>query len=263
MQTLLKKHKLHVILISTVALSVGFGWLYQNATGTLCYSKLAFIYTGNVIFWIASIRPIDLAFKKQFKTYNLFLSLIFIGLPVLLLNQVLVYLFVEVLFSLLYTCEANLLLSELILTNDLLSNIIAFGVIVLGTNCSSIIKRFSTKEKDFTNDASHICIKQNGTIHKIDPFDIVLLEADNNAVNIHTTQKRFVQYGRLKDWEQKLHSAGLVRVHRSFIINKQFIQKYQTKPSGDGILTLSTGETIRVSRNYKSNLYMHGQLLPN
>ena len=248
--------KLQLSLFFTVALTVGLGWIYQEASGTLCYSKLAFVYLGNIIFWSASVKPVSKAFTRKVRKKKLFVSFVLVGLPTLIFNQLIVYFFVEGLFSLFYSCESNLLLSELILTNGLLSNFVALIIIIVGTNYENILLKFREK-----NDSENIHLKQNGSIHVIKPSDIVMLEADNNAVNIHTTNKRFVQYGRLKDWEAKLRNNGLIRVHRSFIINKEYIQAFQTKPSGDGILTLYNGDKIKVSRNYRSNLYYNGRML--
>lgn len=254
-------HKIRLALFSTVGLTVALGWIYQHASGTLCYSKLAFIYAGNIAFWMASIRPVGRVFARQLKTTNLFRSLLSIGFLTLLFNQLIVYFFVEGLFAAFFSCESNILLSELILTNGLLSNFIAFFIIIIGTNYDSVLQKFRKEPSEENGKSNPICIKQNGSTHLIRPHEIVKVEADNNAVNIHTSHKRFVQYGRLKDWEVQFKAAGLIRVHRSFIVNKNYIQAYQSKPSGDGVITLATGEKVKVSRNYRSNLYSQGQLL--
>ncbi|GAB4235541.1 MAG: hypothetical protein Tsb0034_09750 [Ekhidna sp.] len=257
----MKSAKLNLALLSTVAFTVGLGWIYQQASGTLCYSKLGFIYLGNILFWLAAIKPITSLFSKQLEKQNLLLSLAKVGLITLLFNQLIIYFFVEGLFSLLYSCGSNILLSELILTNGLLSNSIAFILIILGTSYDEIIKKFKIEYSSRTAKSNLLYIKQNGVIHLIQPSEIVKLAADNNAVNIYTRDKRFVQYGRLKDWEERLRHEGLVRVHRSFIINREYIQTYQSKPSGDGLITLYNGEKVKVSRNYRPNLYFNGQLI--
>ncbi|GAB4248398.1 MAG: hypothetical protein Tsb0034_27750 [Ekhidna sp.] len=257
----MKSAKLHLALLSTVALTVGLGWVYQQASGTLCYAKLGFVYLGNIIFWLAAIKPVSNLFGRQLERQNIWHSLVKVGLVTLLFNQLIVYFFIEGLFSLLFSCESHILFSELILTNGLLSNSIAFVLIIIGTNYDEVIGKFKQSATVNSTKSNLLYIKQNGTIHLIQPSEIVKLEADNNAVNIYTKDKRFVQYGRLKDWEERLKSNGLVRVHRSYIINKAYIQTYQTKPSGDGLITLFNGEKVKVSRSYRPNLYCNGQLI--
>lgn len=130
----------------------------------------------------------------------------------------------------------------------------------MGTCHEEINLKFRNTSSGWAQQESVVCIKQNGVTHRITITDIIRIEADNNAVNIYTATKRFVQYGRLKDWEQKTLNSELVRVHRSSIVNTLFVQAYQAKPSGDGIVTLLNGDKIRVSRNFKSNLYSNGRL---
>ena len=249
--------KISLSLLSTIALTIGLGWIYQQSSGILCYSKLAFIYAGNIIFWFTAIKPVRIVFEKQMEKRNLFASAFNVGLITLLFNQLIIYCFVEGLFAAFYSCESHILLSELILTNGLLSNFITFMLIIIGTSADKILQKF----KRDASPASIISIKQNGITHRVNSEEIVKVEADNNAVHIYTSNKRFVQYGRLKDWEKQLSNVGLVRVHRSFIVNKNFIETYQSKTNGDGILTLHNGDRIRVSRNYRTNLYMHGKLI--
>ncbi len=257
----MKSTKLNLALLCTIAFTVGLGWVYQHASGTLCYSKLGFIYAGNILFWMAAIRPISSLFSKQLERQNLLVSLAKVGLVTLIFNQLIVYFFVEGLFAIFYSCESNILLSELILTNGLLSNSIAFILIIIGTNYEAVIDKFKPSNIAGSPKSNLLYIKQNGAIHLIQPSEIIKLEADNNAVNIFTRDRRFVQYGRLKDWENRLKDEGLIRVHRSFIINREYIQTYQTKPSGDGLITLYNGDKVKVSRNYRPNLYYNGELI--
>lgn len=244
-------------LLGTIALTVGLGWLYQHASDTLCYSKLAFVYGGNLSFWMVAALPVKEAYARQMDKRGIRFSLLVVGLSTLTLNQLTVYLIVEGLFSLLYTCDANISLSDWMLTNGILSNLFSFAIIIGAFGNTFRLKPPVTIRE---NQPSTIQIKQNGSIHLIDLMDIVKLEADNNSVNIHTNQKRFVQYGRLKDWEEKLEDQGFIRIHRSYVVNPSFIQSYQAKPSGDGTLTLTNGEKLRVSRNFRSNLYGDGHL---
>lgn len=47
--------------------------------------------------------------------------------------------------------------------------------------------------------------------------------------------------------EEKL-PATFLRIHRSYIVNKQLIQSLEKLPSGGGNLILSSGDTVPVSR---------------
>ncbi len=84
--------------------------------------------------------------------------------------------------------------------------------------------------------------------------EIIWLQADNNCVEIQTTRKRFVLYRSLRSIEADLDPQQFVRIHRSAIVNRQFIQSLHHLPSGDGYVELTTGEEIRYTRNFKKAL---------
>lgn len=249
--------KIHINLLAAITITFTLGWLYQHASATLCYSKLGFVYGGNLIFWSFAIAPVRDAFRIRINKYSFQRGLVVTGLITLTFNQLFVYLFVEGLFSVLYTCDANITISDWMLTNGILSNLITFGIIIVSYFDQSLTMG---KQAPPSNEPITFQIKQNGRTHLIAAHEIIKLEADNNSVNIHTCDKRYVQYGRLKDWESDLRDQGFVRIHRSYVINQRFIQAYQAKPSGDGMLTLLNGDKLRVSRSYRSNLYTAGQL---
>lgn len=249
--------KIHINLFAAITTTFVLGWLYQHASATLCYSKLAFVYGGNLIFWCFAIAPVRDSLRVQLEKHSFQYGIVMVGLITLTINQLFVYLFVEGLFSALYICDANISFSDWMLTNGILSNLITFAIIIATYFDSSL---FTISQSTTEKRPEIIQIKQNGRTHLIPIHEIIKLEADNNSVNIHTCEKRYAQYGRLKDWENDLKDQGFVRIHRSFVVNQRFIQAYQAKPSGDGILTLLNGDKLRVSRSYRVNLYTEGQL---
>ncbi len=249
---------IHINLVAAITITFALGWLYQHASSSLCYSKLAFVYGGNLIFWTFAIAPVRDSFNLQIEKHGFQHGLIMVGLITLTINQLFVYLFVEGLFAILYTCDANISLSDWMLTNGILSNFVTFGIIIYTYFDRSLFVKDHPPSS--TTPPATIQIKQNGSTHLIAVDKIVKLEADNNSVNIYTHEKRYVQYGRLKHWEADLKDRGFVRIHRSYIINQLYIQSYQAKPSGDGILTLLNGDKLRVSRGYRINLIVEGQL---
>ncbi|MDX1406735.1 MAG: LytTR family DNA-binding domain-containing protein [Saprospiraceae bacterium] len=86
---------------------------------------------------------------------------------------------------------------------------------------------------------------------KID--DIVIAEADSNYTHIHLRSgKRLILSRTLKEIEALLAQHHFVRVHQSFLINLGHVSKY-VKGQG-GYVVMDTGQSVNVSRNYKSRL---------
>lgn len=99
-----------------------------------------------------------------------------------------------------------------------------------------------------------LTIKNNNKTELLRFPEIIWLQSDNNCVEIQTTRKKYVLYRSLRSIEQELDAQQFIRIHRSAIVNRTFIQSISQLPSGDGFVELTTGEEIRYSRNYKKGL---------
>lgn len=53
---------------------------------------------------------------------------------------------------------------------------------------------------------------------------------------------------------EQMASAGLVRVHRSVVVNPHRIQALHERRNGDAMLQLSDGARVPVSRTYRAAL---------
>jgi two-component system LytT family response regulator len=93
------------------------------------------------------------------------------------------------------------------------------------------------------------------------PVDSVIsCESDSNyTVLLLKNKKKLIVSTTLKEMEEMLEEHSFARVHRSYLINLNEVEKY-VKGEG-GYLIMSDGSTIDVSRNRKEQLMK--QLLPN
>ncbi|EKB48223.1 LytR/AlgR family response regulator transcription factor [Cecembia lonarensis] len=96
---------------------------------------------------------------------------------------------------------------------------------------------------------SRIVLKDKGEI-KIIPVSIIrYLEANDDYVNIHTEEGKFLKNKTLKSYEQSLASDEFVRVHRSYLVKVSEIVKMEPYEKEGFILLLRKGEKIPVSKN--------------
>ena len=82
--------------------------------------------------------------------------------------------------------------------------------------------------------------------------DIYYLEAQKNYTNLVFDQNRHLSSRTLKSFERLEYQYGFIRVHNSYIVNPNRIQRYVR---GDGgYLVMENGENIPVSRSKKDAL---------
>ena len=88
---------------------------------------------------------------------------------------------------------------------------------------------------------------------------IIYCESDDNYTIFHLKNKhKMVVSSTLKDIEEMLDEHHFIRVHRSYLVNLNEIERYQ-KGEG-GYLVMSDGTTVDVARNKKETLLK--KLLP-
>jgi DNA-binding LytR/AlgR family response regulator len=94
----------------------------------------------------------------------------------------------------------------------------------------------------------YIIIKDKSIKKKIYFNAIKYIKSDNNYIEIYTTTKTYVDRLKLSDLESILPQAIFIRTHRSYIVNKNFVDDF-------GYNELKIGdEIIPVSRQYKNNV---------
>jgi DNA-binding LytR/AlgR family response regulator len=98
-------------------------------------------------------------------------------------------------------------------------------------------------------DKNYFLIKETLVMHKIKYNDVSYISALENYIKIHTNQKTYMVLTTLRQFEQSIDHHPFLRVHRSFIINLDFIITI-TK---EGI-TLTNGTQIPIGEQYKKNL---------
>jgi two-component system, LytTR family, response regulator len=105
------------------------------------------------------------------------------------------------------------------------------------------------KEKNVIE--SVLKVFHNGEHHFVKPEEIILVKAQGSYTKLYLTGDReLVVSKNLKQLLSEISSKNLQRVHRSCIINLNFIRSYQ-HTGNEGTVTMANGDEISVSRSYK------------
>jgi DNA-binding LytR/AlgR family response regulator len=78
------------------------------------------------------------------------------------------------------------------------------------------------------------------------------LQAERNYINVvHSSGREYLLRQTMSATERSLDPTRFIRVHRSTIVNRDFIKERRR----DGVLVLSSGRIVRVSRAYRDRLH--------
>ncbi|KJD35221.1 transcriptional regulator [Tamlana sedimentorum] len=86
------------------------------------------------------------------------------------------------------------------------------------------------------------------TLHKITVNSILYIESHRNYITVVTQNQKLTYVDSLKNWVEKLPENQFFQVHKSFIINRKFVDKIS------GNLVYINQEKIPIGRTYKQKL---------
>lgn len=92
-----------------------------------------------------------------------------------------------------------------------------------------------------------IAVKNGQKIDVVLVPEIVYLQAEGDYVMIHSTKGKFLKEQTMKSFEEILPSTQFVRVHRSNIVNVEFVSQIELYDKQYYLLTLKGGVQIRIS----------------
>jgi DNA-binding LytR/AlgR family response regulator len=84
--------------------------------------------------------------------------------------------------------------------------------------------------------------------------DIEWLEAAENYVNLHVRGRVYPLRSTMSAIQERLDPQCFVRVHRSHIVNLDFLDQIEPLDTGDARLVLKDGSRVPCSRKYRGML---------
>ncbi|MFV8341395.1 LytR/AlgR family response regulator transcription factor [Flavobacterium sp. XS2P39] len=108
------------------------------------------------------------------------------------------------------------------------------------------------EEKPNQEEPLILCIKSYGDYRYINAKDICYFQADNNSTDLHLNNGEMITaFKTLKHFEGIL-SAPFIRIHNSYIVNRNYISRIHT---GNTVCYIkNTATKLPFSKSYKANI---------
>ena len=109
-----------------------------------------------------------------------------------------------------------------------------------------------SREEDTENNIikeplERVAVKSGQKIEVIPVTEIIHLQAEGDYVMIHSVKGKFLKEQTMKSFENELPSDKFVRVHRSSIINVDFISQIELYDKQSQLLKMKNGAQIKIS----------------
>jgi len=102
--------------------------------------------------------------------------------------------------------------------------------------------------------ATRMVFKSRGRVLFLSIEDIRWFEAEENYVRIHTASESHLLRETIGRLESRLDPRSFIRIHRSSIVNLQYVKEVKREANGDATVVLTGGEKIALSRSYRSRI---------
>jgi two-component system LytT family response regulator len=101
---------------------------------------------------------------------------------------------------------------------------------------------------------TRIVFKSRGRILFLPVGDIRWIGAEENYVRICAGAESHLLRETMARLEKRLDPQMFLRVHRSSIVNLQFLKEVRSEADGESTVVLTSGEKIPMSRSYRSRI---------
>ncbi len=225
-----------------------FVWEYSSSIGVLLLVPC--------LHWLLKKWP--LSFINIRRTFFLYLgaalvfSLAHVALMVAMrkgvyLSQGLNYVFGDLPFEFIYELRKDLLTFVIFITVALAYRFISSRII----GEANIVADGENNETDTINSPERLLVKKLGKEFIVNLREVEWMEASGNYVNLHIKERIYPIRKTLSAFADEVSEKGFCRIHRSHMVNIDFVESITPSSSGDGEVQLKSGKVLNLSRRYK------------
>lgn len=117
------------------------------------------------------------------------------------------------------------------------------------TKTAANVRQMSEKAKEDAGPIERVFVKTGTKIDVLPIAEIIRIEAQDDYVEFITASKKYLKKETMGSMENSLPDTQFIRVHRSHIINVNFIKKIEKYGKESHIIILNDGSEVNVSKS--------------
>lgn len=125
----------------------------------------------------------------------------------------------------------------------------------LKNNNAILLKNLINEIKSEMGYLDRIMVNIGHRFFYIKTNDIIYISSEEKYANLHTGKDQYLIRDTLNNLEQHLDPARFKRIHRSFMVNIDFIKEMQPLSHGDYLVILKNGAKLTLSRRFRERLF--------
>lgn len=130
----------------------------------------------------------------------------------------------------------------------------ALNMIHSGRDHSAAVKNLLEEINKDKKYLRRIMVKKGSRFFFVSTGEILYISAYEKYINLHTKEKTYLIRDTMSRMESRLDPANFARIHRSSIVNMDFIREIQPWSHGDCVVILLNGTRLTLSRRFRDRL---------
>lgn len=119
----------------------------------------------------------------------------------------------------------------------------------LGSKQSGVLERIVNDPLRHDELQRRILVRDGSDVYVIPVDDVLYMESAEDYVAIHTAEATHIKLDRLSKLENRLDPHQFCRIHRSYLMNINYLAKIEQETKDSRIAILSSGKRLPVSRS--------------
>ncbi|MEF8939284.1 MAG: LytTR family DNA-binding domain-containing protein [Salinivenus sp.] len=126
----------------------------------------------------------------------------------------------------------------------------------LGRRLEGLLRRYEGDEDDAGADEplERFTVRTRDRIYFVDPDDVQWIESEGDYVALHDGEDAHLVRKTMKELEARLPEDRFLRVHRSYIVNIDYVEELRPLDHGTYRLHMAAGTPLKTSRGYSENV---------
>lgn len=122
----------------------------------------------------------------------------------------------------------------------------------LSQQLRGVLREYTAEEE--RESIERFTIRSRDRIYFVDVDDVQWIESEGDYVALHDGEDTHLVRKTMKELEEELDPGRFLRVHRSYIVNADYIEELRPLDHGTYQLRMASGTPLKTSRGYSDNV---------
>jgi len=127
----------------------------------------------------------------------------------------------------------------------------------LSDQLRGLLRQYAEEEGDADDEAPSIerfTVRGRKRIYFVDAADVQWIESEGDYVALHDGEEAHLVRKTMKELENRLAPDRFLRVHRSYIVNTDYVEELRPLDHGTYRIIMEAGTPLKSSRGYSDNV---------